>query len=26
MKFCSTCGSADIALRIPEGDQRERFV
>ena len=26
MKFCSTCGSADIALRIPEGDHRERYV
>jgi len=26
LKFCSTCGSADIALRVPEGDHRERFV
>ncbi|MBL8310785.1 MAG: NUDIX hydrolase [Burkholderiales bacterium] len=26
MKFCSACGSAEIALRIPEGDHRERYV
>lgn len=26
MKFCSTCGSADIALTIPDGDQRARYV
>ncbi len=26
MKFCSVCGSADIALTVPEGDQRERYV
>src|SRR5574337_1630357 len=26
MKFCSHCGSADIALRIPDGDNRPRFV
>jgi ADP-ribose pyrophosphatase YjhB (NUDIX family) len=26
LKFCSTCGSADIALVIPEGDHRERYV
>jgi len=26
MKFCSSCGSANISLRIPEGDNRERFV
>ena len=26
MKFCSACGSADIALTIPEGDQRARYV
>jgi len=25
MKFCSSCGSA-VTLRIPEGDDRERFV
>lgn len=25
MKFCSTCGAV-VALRIPEGDNRERFV
>ncbi|MCG6865847.1 MAG: NUDIX hydrolase [Thiogranum sp.] len=25
MKFCSTCG-ASVSLRIPEGDNRERFV
>ncbi len=25
MKFCSTCG-ANVALSIPEGDNRERFV
>ena len=26
MKFCSACGSAAIALRVPDGDQRARFV
>ena len=26
MKFCSVCGSADIALTVPEGDQRSRYV
>ena len=26
MKFCSTCGSPDIALRIPEGDNLPRHV
>lgn len=25
MKFCSSCG-ASVSLRIPEGDNRERFV
>ena len=25
MKFCSTCG-ATVTLRIPEGDNRERFI
>ncbi len=25
MKFCSSCGS-EVSLRIPEGDNRERFV
>ena len=25
MKFCSTCG-ASVSLRVPEGDNRERFV
>lgn len=25
MKFCSTCG-ATVSLRIPDGDNRERFV
>jgi ADP-ribose pyrophosphatase YjhB (NUDIX family) len=25
MKFCTSCGST-VALRIPEGDDRERFV
>lgn len=25
MKFCTSCGSA-VALKIPEGDDRERFV
>lgn len=25
MKFCSSCGS-QVALRIPQGDNRERFV
>ena len=26
MRYCSHCGSADIALRIPEGDNRPRYV
>ena len=26
MKFCSSCGSAEITLTIPEGDNRPRFV
>jgi len=26
MKFCSACGSANIVLRIPEGDSLERMV
>lgn len=26
MKFCSSCGSSDIKLTIPEGDNRVRFV
>ena len=26
MKFCSSCGSADITQSIPEGDNRLRFV
>lgn len=26
MKFCSSCGSADITQTIPEGDNRLRFV
>ena len=26
MKFCSACGSADIALITPAGDHRERYV
>src|SRR4026207_1163740 len=26
MKFCSTCGSADIALRIPDGDHLPRYM
>ena len=26
MKFCSACGSAAIALSVPEGDHRERYV
>ena len=25
MKYCSTCG-ATVALRVPAGDNRERFV
>ena len=25
MKFCSTCG-ASVSLRIPDGDNRERFI
>ncbi len=26
MKFCSHCGSADIRLKIPKGDNRERYI
>ena len=26
MKFCSVCGSADLALRIPDGDTLPRFM
>jgi ADP-ribose pyrophosphatase YjhB (NUDIX family) len=26
MKFCSQCGSADIAFRIPEGDNLPRYI
>lgn len=26
MKFCSTCGSSDLSLRIPEGDTLPRYV
>ncbi len=26
MKFCSVCGSAEIALRVPEGDNLPRHV
>lgn len=26
MKYCSSCGSSDITLKIPEGDNRPRFV
>ena len=26
MKFCSTCGSAEIALRIPDGDHLPRYM
>lgn len=26
MNFCSNCGSAQINLRVPEGDNRPRFV
>jgi ADP-ribose pyrophosphatase YjhB (NUDIX family) len=26
MKFCSACGSPDIALRVPEGDTLPRYV
>lgn len=26
MKYCSVCGSANISLTIPAGDNRERFV
>ncbi len=26
MKFCSHCGSADIGLRVPQGDTRPRYV
>lgn len=26
MQFCSNCGSAQLQFRIPEGDNRERFV
>jgi len=26
MKFCSVCGSPDIALRVPDGDNLPRYV
>ncbi len=26
MNFCSHCGSADIAVKVPEGDNRPRYV
>jgi ADP-ribose pyrophosphatase YjhB (NUDIX family) len=26
MKFCSTCGSGEIGLRVPDGDSLPRFV
>ena len=26
MNFCSKCGSAELAKKIPEGDNLERFV
>jgi len=26
MKFCSSCGSAEIALRIPDGDHLPRYI
>lgn len=26
MNFCSNCGSAQVALRVPEGDNRPRYV
>ena len=26
MNFCSHCGSAELQLRIPKGDNRERFA
>lgn len=26
MKFCSVCGSPEIALTVPQGDQRQRYV
>jgi len=26
LKFCSSCGSAEITLTIPEGDNRPRYV
>ena len=26
MNFCSNCGSSNIELRIPQGDNRERYV
>jgi ADP-ribose pyrophosphatase YjhB (NUDIX family) len=26
MKYCISCGSADVDLRIPEGDNRDRHV
>ena len=26
MKFCSVCGSPDIAMRVPEGDNLPRYV
>ena len=26
MKFCSVCGSAEIGLRVPDGDHLPRYV
>ena len=26
MNYCSACGSSEISLKIPEGDNRERYV
>ena len=26
MKYCPVCGSSEINLKIPEGDNRERYV
>ena len=26
MKFCSTCGSSEIALRVPDGDHLPRYI
>src|SRR6266545_2012192 len=26
VKFCSTCGSADIGLRVPQGDHLPRYI